>query len=100
MSSHAACGFRPISQAALDKADISWEMGVDTDSSETVEASLMADLAIEARLAGRISEELEEIDHAGVLPELPLFNVHVYTCPEIQSPLAAHLAEMIRDIYR
>jgi DNA-binding transcriptional LysR family regulator len=100
LSSHAACGFRPISQEALDKKHLSWEMGVDTDSSETVEASLLADLAIEARLAGRIPSELEEIDHGGVLPELPLFNVHLYTCPEIQSPLAAHLAEMIRNIYK
>jgi len=100
MASHAACAFRPISQEALDTANIPWEMAVDTDSSETVEASMLADLAVEARLSGRIPEELEEIDHGGALPEMPLFNVHLYTCPEVQSPLAAHLAEMIRDIYK
>jgi DNA-binding transcriptional LysR family regulator len=100
LASHTACAFRPISQKALDTDNIIWEMAVDTDSSETVEASLLADLAIEGRLAGRIPDELERIEHGGALPEMPLFNVHLYTCPEIQSPLATHLAEMIRDIYR
>ena len=100
IASHAACAFRPISQEALDVANIPWEMGVETDSSETVEASLLADLAIEARLSGRMFEELEEIDHGGVLPEMPMFNVHLYVCPEIQCSFAAALAQMVRDIYR
>ena len=100
IASHAACAFRPISQEALDAANIPWEMGVETDSSETVEASLLADLAIEARLSGRMFDELEEIDHGGALPEMPMFNVHLYECPEIQCGLAKHLAQMIRDVYK
>jgi DNA-binding transcriptional LysR family regulator len=100
ISSHAACAFRPIAQEALDAANIPWEMAVDTDSSETVEATLLADLAIEGRLSGRVPAELEEIEHNGALPEMPMFNVHLYVCPDVQSVFAEHLAEMIRDVYK
>lgn len=99
LATHTACAFRPIAQEALDSSDIAWEMAVDTDSSETVEASLTADLGIEARLIARIPPGLEKIDHDGGLPDLPVFNVHLYTCSELQAPLAADLARMIRDIY-
>lgn len=99
LASHNSCAFRPISGKALDDAKISWEMAVTTDSSETVEASLSADLGIEARLMARMHTELEEIDHNGELPDLPSFQVNLYVCPEAQSMLAGALAEMIRSAY-
>ena len=99
LASHAACAFRPMTGKALDDAGLSWEMAVATDSSETVEASLSADLAIEARLAARLHPELEVIEHDGALPELPVFEVNLYTCPESQSMLASELAGMIRQAY-
>jgi len=100
LATHRACAFKPITQEALDGAGIPWEMAVDTDSSETVEASLTADLGIEGRLSRRIPAELEQIDHGGDLPELPVFNVHLYTCNEVQAPLASYLADIIRDVYK
>jgi hypothetical protein len=100
LATHSACAFRPITQEALDANDIAWEMAVDTDSSETVEASLTADLGVEARLVTRIPHGLEKIEHDGALPKLPVFNVHLYTCSDVQSPLAAQLSDMIRDIYQ
>ena len=99
LASHKSCAFRPISQARLDDAGIPWEMVVETDSSETVAASISADLAIEARLATRIPDEFEEIEHGGTLPELPNFDVNLYVCPQTQSPIAQELGKVIEDVY-
>jgi len=65
VASEKQCIFRAISLKALDEAGIDWEMGVDTTSSMTVEASLSADLAVHARLKGTGAQYLEEIDHGG-----------------------------------
>jgi len=101
LASHQRCAFRPISQAYLDEAGIPWEMVVNTDSSETVNASISADLAIEARLATRLKEDdsLEEIDHGGDLPALPNFDVNLYVCPKTQSAVAHKLADVVRGVY-
>lgn len=99
LASHRACAFRPISQAALDGANIVWEMGVDTDSSETVEASLSADLAVEGRLSGGLPSALEQINHEGSLPPLPTFKVNMYVASETSAPLATHLGDLLRRVY-
>jgi len=67
-----ACLFRAPVQAALDKADIRWEMGVESDSSRTVEASISADLAIHACLEGSEPHNMEVIKHGGELPIAPI----------------------------
>jgi DNA-binding transcriptional LysR family regulator len=99
LASHRHCAFRPMAQAALDRENIPWEMAVDTDSSMAVDASLSADLAIEARLEDFITGFLEEIEHGGDLPDLPQFDVNLYARPEGHSVIAAHLAEMVREAY-
>lgn len=93
------CIFRPIALKALDEAQIEWEMAVDTMSSMTVEASLSADLAIQARLKGTAPQYLEEIDHGGTLPELPEFQVNMMVVPPAQNPMAPLFAEMVREAY-
>jgi DNA-binding transcriptional LysR family regulator len=99
VASEKQCIFRPISLKALDDAGIAWEMGVDTTSSMTVEASLSADLAVHARLKGTGAQYLEEIDHGGTLPELPKFQVNMMIAPASQSEMAGSLAEMVREAY-
>ena len=93
------CIFRPIALKALDEAQIEWEMAVDTMSSMTVEASLSADLAIQARLKGTAPQYLEEIDHGGTLPDLPAFQVNMMVVPPAQNPMAPLFAEMVREAY-
>ncbi|MEM9716958.1 MAG: LysR family transcriptional regulator, partial [Pseudomonadota bacterium] len=97
LASHQRCAFRPIAQSYLDAAGIPWEMVVDTDSSETVNASISADLAIEARLLTRLTDidGMEEIDHGGVLPALPQFDVNLYVCSKTQSPVAQELGQVV-----
>jgi DNA-binding transcriptional LysR family regulator len=99
VASEKQCIFRPISLKALDDAGIKWEMGVDTTSSMTVEASLSADLAVHARLKGTAPQHLEEIEHGGALPELPRFQVNMMAAQAAQSPMAEKLAEMVREAY-
>jgi DNA-binding transcriptional LysR family regulator len=99
VASEKQCIFRAISLKALDEAGIDWEMGVDTTSSMTVEASLSADLAVHARLKGTGAQYLEEIDHGGALPELQKFQVNMMVAPPSQSLIAAELGEMVRAAY-
>ena len=94
-----ACLFRAPVQAALDKADIRWEMGVESDSSRTVEASISADLAIHACLEGSEPHNMEVIKHGGELPELPALKINAYKTEGPASEMATILGDMIRKRY-
>ncbi len=93
------CIFRNYAQRALDEADIRWEMGVESDSIRTVEASVSADLAIHAALEGTVDHHMEEIPHGGILPDLPEFRINMYIAAGPQADLANRLAEMVRVAY-
>jgi DNA-binding transcriptional LysR family regulator len=94
------CMFRAPVQEALDAAGIPWEMGVESESTRAVEASISADLAIYAQLQGTCSSHMAEIQHGGTLPDLPSRRINLYTIEGLggrdTSPIAA-LADMIRD---
>lgn len=72
------CTFRPGIVAALDAAGIPWHMSVDTESDRAVEAAVSADLAVHAMIDGNQPPYLEQIDHGGALPELPVQNINLY----------------------
>lgn len=93
------CIFREISQKALDDAGIPWEMAVASGHSMTVEATVMADLAVHARLRSTAPNSMEEIDHKGVLPALPSSRVNMLVADPGAAPLASKLAEHIRSAY-
>jgi len=95
-----ACLFRGPVQAALDRAGIRWEMGVESDSSRTVEASISADLAVHACLEGSAPQHMEEIRHGGELPELPALMINAYKTEGPAAEMATILGDMIRDCYR
>ncbi len=93
------CIFRNYAQRALDEADIRWEMGVESDSIRTIEASVSADLAIHAALEDTIDHHMEVIPHNGTLPDLPEFNINMYIAAGPQAELAERLANMVRGAY-
>ncbi len=95
-----ACLFRAPVQAALDDAGIRWEMGVESDSSRTVEASISADLAVHACLEGSAPPHMEEIRHGGALPELPDLKINSYKTDGPASAMASILADMLRERYK
>jgi len=91
--------FRPTAQKALSDAGIGWEMAVDSDSYRTIEASVAADMAIHASLAGSASPNVEPIVHNGALPDLPVFKINMYIAKGGQNELAAQLAKHVRLAY-
>ena len=78
LASEPLCMFRRPMQEALDAAGIPWTMAVDSDSSRTVEATVSADIAIIAQLAGTAVPQLEPIAHHGALPDLGTFQINMY----------------------
>ena len=83
---------------SLDEAQIPWEMAVESMSSMTVEASLSADLAVQARLQGTAPPYLEAVPQ-GALPELPEFQINMMTAPASRNEMAPLLAEIVREEY-
>jgi DNA-binding transcriptional LysR family regulator len=72
------CIFRPTAQAALDRAGIAWEMATGGESEQAVEATVAADLAVSARLAGSIPEGTEIIGGENHLPPLGEMKLALY----------------------
>ena len=93
------CVFRAPVLRALENAGIPWEMGVESDSTRTIEASLSADLAVHAVMAGTTPPRLEEIAHGGALPELPTKQINLYVSRSKATPPRDRLAELVRTAY-
>lgn len=93
------CFFRPWVLAALDSADIAWEMAVDTTATRTVEATVAADLAVHAMLESAVGPIYETISHGGHLPDLPRSRINMYISRTTQGEPVQALAEMLRQAY-
>jgi DNA-binding transcriptional LysR family regulator len=93
------CKFRAGVQAALDAAGIPWEMAVTSEMSRTIDASVVADLAVHARLAGTQMDPLEPIEHGGALPDLPINNVNLYVAESCRGEAHQALLHMLRQAY-
>ena len=93
------CIFRQGVQAALNAAGMPWEMAVESDDTRGIEASVSADLAVHAVLAGSEPPFVERIAHGGVLPELAVIKVNMYVADPVHSEEVSALAAMIRQVY-
>ncbi len=93
------CIFRGPVQQALDKACIKWDMVVESDSTRTIDATVSADLAVHANIAGNAAPYLQQIDHGGALPQLPQFKINMYHAGRPDMPLVNALAGFVRDAY-
>lgn len=100
LASEPICSFRPIIMAALDKAGVPWDVVVESDSSRTVEATVSADLAIMAQLAGTAIGELTPIQHGGALPELGSNCINLYLNDAKRSEVVDALADLVRRSYQ
>ncbi|MEM6896698.1 MAG: LysR family transcriptional regulator [Pseudomonadota bacterium] len=93
------CIFRRNVQRALDEANLDWEMAVESSSTRTIEASVSADLAVHAMIAGSEPAYFERVPHGGALPTLTKQKVNLYMRQgETSEPLLA-LAGMVRNAY-
>jgi len=93
------CLFRSSAQYALDRAGIAWESGVDARSTRAVEATVIADLAISPCLKGTEPPQWEEVPKSFGLPELPVYEVNLYSGASGNMPLADKLADVVRRAY-
>ena len=93
-----ACIFRQSVQAALDQAEIPWEMAVVSQNTRAVEATVSADLAVHTVLAGSEPRHVERINHGGALPDLLRMKVGLYLA-ETAGPAHRALVEMLRQSF-
>lgn len=91
------CIFRGIAVKTLDRADIPWEMALDSDSDRTVEATISADLAIGVLLEGTQPDHQELIDPNGPLPRLPMQHINLYGAENAHAPFVDELAKLVRQ---
>ncbi|MCF6232662.1 MAG: LysR family transcriptional regulator [Rhodobacteraceae bacterium] len=93
------CLFRPRVIEALDRADLQWDMMVDSERDLAIEATVSADLAVQAVLEGTEPAHLARIDHGGALPELPVYMVNLYGGELGRSEIIVELANLIRQTF-
>ncbi len=93
------CKFRPKVQAVLDAEGIPWEMAVSAEEGRTIDASVGADLAVHARLAGTDMRPMYPVHHCGSLPDLPSYAVNLYVSEALKGAAAERLVEDLRSAY-
>ncbi|MES2914446.1 MAG: LysR family transcriptional regulator [Pseudomonadota bacterium] len=72
------CIFRGRAQAALEAANISWEMATGGESEQAVEATVAADLAVSVRMVGSIPEGMTPIAGENQLPPVGEMKLALY----------------------
>ncbi|MEM9436274.1 MAG: LysR substrate-binding domain-containing protein [Pseudomonadota bacterium] len=93
------CIFRREVQRALDKANIDWEMAVESNSTRTIEASVSADLAVHAMVAGSEPPYFERVPHGGSLPELTRQKINIYVQEGKGSEPLEAMADLLTRAY-
>jgi len=93
------CLFARAIKDRLTSAGVPWEMAVETQFNQTVDATISADLAIHAALPGTTGENFEEIK-TETLPALPQFNINMYIADGAMVGLAQVVGDIIRDRYQ
>ena len=93
------CLFRPHVTEALDREGIPWEMTVDTESDRTIEATVSADLAINALIEGTQPPHLEVLDHQGALPVLPVQLLNLYGANDQANEVKDTLIRLLRSAF-
>lgn len=94
------CIFRPLVIRALDNAGIGWNLAVDTESDRTLEATVSADLGVQALLQGTLPPHLEVIEHGGALPQLPEHYINLYGAPNSgDDEVRTTLANLMRQAF-
>ncbi len=90
-----SCLFRPMALAALDQAGIPWEMAVDGDSEQVIEASVAADLAVTVRIAGGMPVATQAITGENALPALGETHIALYTSDSFLAQGNAEVGEVL-----
>ena len=92
------CIFRSGVLQALNASGINWEMAVDSELDNAVEAAVSADLAVHVALEGNLPPHTEVIHHAGNLPDLTPQKINLYVLKP-EECVSAAMADIIRRSY-
>lgn len=92
------CIFRSGVLRQLDETQTAWEMVVDSDLDNAVEAVVSADLAISAAIKGFTSHGSRPVPDTSGLPELGSTKIILYAQPS-EETVTAVLADMLRSVY-
>ncbi|MCX7288602.1 MAG: LysR family transcriptional regulator [Rhodobacterales bacterium] len=93
------CIFRPRAQAALDDAGIPWELATGGESEQAVEATVAADLAVTARVAGSIPDGTVVITGDNQLPALGEMKLALYLADRRKDEAVDTLMAELRAAY-
>ena len=93
------CIFRTPVLRRLDEADVRWEMVVESEVDNAVEAAVSADLGIHAAIEGIYPRQTEPIAHGGQLPDLGTTRIVLYMNSG-EDAVTRALRDMIRTTYR
>lgn len=93
------CKFRPIAQAALDRAGIPWEMAFSGQSSHVMEATAAADLALTVRIDGALPKGCSIQPPETGLPALGSTGICLYHADVAQREVREALLEALRRAY-
>jgi DNA-binding transcriptional LysR family regulator len=93
------CIFRPRAQAALDAADIPWQLATGGESEQAVEATVAADLAVTARMAGSIPDGTAVIAADNQLPPLGDMKLALYRADRRRDEAVEMLMAELRCAY-
>ena len=92
------CIFRSGVLKRLDEAEFVWDMVVDSDLDNAVEAVVSADLAVHAAIKGVYPRQTGPVAHDGVLPDPGQTRIVLYLQAN-DDPILTTLREMIREAY-
>lgn len=93
------CIFRHAVQRELDRAGIPWEMAVESDNTRTIEASISADLAVNACIEGAEPRYVARIRHGGALPDLPQVKINMYGADLAKTEPQQAMVDFIRQAF-
>ena len=92
------CIFRSPVLRRLDAAGLPWNMVVESELDNAVEAAVSADLGINVLAEGYYPPQCAPIDHRGALPDPGETQIILYMS-RTDTPVLAKLAEIIRRAY-
>lgn len=93
------CRFRPLAIAALDRADIPWEMAFDGQSEHVMEATAAADLAVTVRIGGSLPPGCVPVAAEVGLPDLGSTQICLYRAGGGNREIRDALAQAMRQAY-
>lgn len=93
------CIFRTPVLRRLEESGAAWDMVVESELDNAVDAGVSADLAITAMIEGMLPGQTTVIDHGGALPDPGETRIILYM-EQTESHVAKVLQELIRTTYR